>query len=723
MKSRRDKALDAVNVGLAVVPCREEAGVSPDGKPKNAKSPYISQDNPFKESSLVENWWWEGRPKQPLVGIVAEACDTPLMFLDIDVKNGKDGYESLRAAGLEIPETPIRYQSFGGNGEHIWYKAPPESIGKVSSRANISYNGVSLQGVDNRVGNGFVVLPDAIEIPGKDIIDLLPYAPDWLWKQSEKKEASEQTRFEGDRTDWLSAIAEHDGEEISPEVQQIINSIPYVMDHDKVRDLQVALVREGAAGNKGAVQGLLVLRKAWLRDEFNIDEHIADWELMLDGAIEKFGSPEINDSLGTGYFTEKGQFLAGNFADAMVEDTAIDAAGAFWSYSDGVWGYDPLVHINKLTKELSNAYRTAYASLVQDHLRSRLWTDEKMILDKPDISTVNLKNGMYDWKKGTLSPHDRSKMSTVQLSFNYDSRADCPNFMNWLSEVLPGNEKLALEVIGYMLLNGNPKHKAMLLYGTGRNGKSTFLRLLQNMMGSKNYSSLTLRQLSTERFASVAMYGKLANIAGDIHEGHLNDSTTFKAITGGDPINAERKGQQGFTFTPWATMIFSTNEMWSSSDTSDGYLERWLVIPFLIKFAKNGQFDETVLYREAPGIFNAAMASYREMEERGGAFTSSIEQEMLMHEFRNEADATLQWLSDEDYVKVAEPTDTSVKTKRTSVYESYRSHKQNKYPLPKHKFYKDLERKGYTTVKIMGEMQIVGIELMSISTAWTGMEF
>lgn len=722
MKTRKDKALDAVNAGLAIVPCREESETT-NGKVRNAKSPYISQDTPIKGIGVVEAHWYPGRTTQPLIGVVSEACDPPLMFLDIDVKNGKDGYESLRAAGLEIPETPIRYKSSGGNGEHVWFKAPLESIGKVSSRANIEYNGVRLEGVDNRVGNGFVLLPDSIEIPGRDVIDLLPYAPDWLWKDSEKKHASEETRFEGDLQEWLSNRATNDGEEVSQEVQQIINSIPYVMDHDKVRDLQAALVREGAAGNKGSVQGLLLLKSAWLRDEYNVAKYIDDWQLMLEGAIEKFGSPKVDDLAGNPYFNGSNQFLGSNFANDMLDDSAIDAAGAFWSYADGVWSYDPLVHTNKLTNSLVNAYKVSYSGLVQDHLRSKLWADDKMILDKPDMSTVNLQNGTYDCKKGTLAPHDRSKMSTVQLSFDYDSRAECPNFMDWLSQTLPSNEKLALEVIGYMLMNGNPKHKAMLLYGTGRNGKSTFLRVLQNMMGHKNYSSLTLKQLSTERFASVSMYGKLANIAGDIHEGHLNDASTFKAITGGDPITGERKGQQGFTFTPWATMIFSTNEMWSSSDTSDGYLERWLVIPFLIKFAKNGQFDETVLYRESAGIFNAAMAAYREMEERGGAFSSSIEQEMLMHEFRNEADTTLQWLNDEDYLRVAEPTDMSAKTKRTSVYESYRSHRQGKFMLSKAKFYKDLERKGYTTMKTNGEIQMVGIDLMSTSLTWAERDF
>lgn len=708
MNIRKAQALKAVSVGLAIVPCREHATDK-----HGAKSPITSQDNPFTTAQPVEGNWYDSRKDMPLVGIVSEACDIPLMFLDIDVKNGKNGYVTLDRAGLDIPESPVRYKSISGNGEHIWFRAPKESLGKVTSRANLTVNGVKLDGVDNRIGNGFVVLPEGFDIPSREVLESLPFAPDWLWKESLAGEKTEATRFEGDTSAWLSEKSVATLGDIDPVVQSIINGIPFVLDHEKVRDLQCALVREAAKNTKGAMQGLQTLKKAWLRDEFNTTEYTNEWNAMLDGAIEKFGVAD--QEVKTGYFDGK-NFLAYEFAEDMAEDTAIDAAGAFWSYVDGVWVYNPETHTDTLSDTLRNQHRSNYNSLVSDHLKSMLRKTGQVIKDEPHTNLINLTNGMYDWEKGSLTPHNKNKMSTVQLSFAYDSQATCPKFDKWLSETMPNNEQLALEVIGYMMLNGNPKHKAILLVGGGRNGKSTFLRIIQKMMGTENYSSLTLKQLSTERFAPVAMYGKLANIAGDIHEGHLNDSTVFKAITGLDPIQAERKGQQGFSFTPWATLIFSTNSLWSSSDTTDGYLERWLPVPFTQKFDANGQFDENALYGEVAGIFNKAMTAYRAMEDRGGKFSTSDEQTALMQKFRENADTTLQWLNNEDYIKVNSPENELVSTKRTDVYESYKHSRRGKFTLSPTELYQDLERKGYKSVTRKGYKYIIGIECHTINS-------
>lgn len=699
----RKQALDAVANGLAIIPTKDKRPMG------------ISQDNPLTTVTAVEGHWYAMRKEMPPVAVVSEACEVPLMFLDIDVKNGVNGYESLRNAGLDIPESPIRYTSSGGNGEHIWFRAPKESLGKVTSRGGITVNGVKLAGVDNRIGNGFVVLPANFEVPSREVLESLPIAPEWLWKESLRGEKTEATRYEGSMNEWLEQKAQVTSGDLAPEVQAIKNSIPFVMDHDIVRDLQAALVREGAKGTKGAVEVLVFLKKAWLRDEFDTAEYRNDWDILLEGAIEKYGSP-VEDVQHGGYFTEKGQFLAYEFAQDMTEDTAIDAAGAFWTYADGVWSYNPSAHVARLSSELKNSYRVAHSSLVSDHLQSMLTVQGQVIKDEPHQKYINLSNGMYNWEKNSLVPHDKHKMSTVQLSFAYDSQADCPNFDKWLSETMPGNEQLALEVMGYMMLNGNPKHKAILLVGGGRNGKSTFLRVIQNMIGQKNYSSLTLKQLSTERFAPVAMYGKLANIAGDIHEGHLNDSTTFKAITGLDPIQAERKGQQGFTFTPWATLIFSTNSLWSSSDTTDGYLERWLPVPFTQKFDANGQFNEAELFAEVAGIFNKAMEAYRAMELRGGKFSTSEAQQELVQKFRENADTTLQWLNNEDYIKVNSPENELVATKRTDVYESYKHSRRGKFTLSPTELYQDLERKGYKSVTRKGYKYIIGIECHIINS-------
>jgi len=701
--SSRDQALKAVEVGLAIIPTRNKIPLG------------VSQDKPITTTVTAEAYWYPSRTEMPGVGIVSEACDIPLMFLDIDVKGGVDGYASLANAGLDILDTPIRYKSSSGNGEHLWYRAPKESLGKVTSRASFTYKGERLTGVDNRIGNGYVVIPAGFEIPSREILESLPLAPEWLWKTSEKDSKSEATKFDGDSSEWLKNLAVNTEGNYSADVQKIVNSIPFVIDHEIMRNLQKAIVCEGAKGSEGAAKALEVLKAAYLRGEYDTAEYRKEWENALHGAIEKFGTPDYDATQTQNYFGgPKGTtFLAHKFATDMADDVALDGSGNFWTYDNGVWSYNPNIHTKVLSDSLRDAYMKNYETTVGDHLRSMLVGKE--IKDEPNTALINLANGMYNWKTGELKEHNPQYLSTVQLPISYDPNATCPNFDKWLSETLPGDEKLAMQVIGYMMMSGNPFHKAILLVGSGRNGKSTFLRVLQKMMGDGNYSSLTLRSLSTERFAPVALFGKLANIAGDIHEGHLNDSTTFKAITGGDPITAERKGQMAFSFKPWSTLIFSTNEMWSSSDTSDGYIERWLPIPFNQKFTANGKFDENILYAEVNGIFNKAMVALQDLMATG-KFSSSDAQQELVEEFRENSDSVLQWLHDLDYVKTADNTNLTIHTKRKDLYESYRLYRKGKFCLTSKKFYDDLERKGFITKTRDGFPHIYGIEAYTVSS-------
>jgi len=67
-----------------------------------------------------------------------------------------------------------------------------------------------------------------------------------------------------------------------------------------------------------------------------------------------------------------------------------------------------------------------------------------------------------------------------------------------------------------------------MLVGSGANGKSTFLKLLQRCLGKDNYSSEALQDFSDNKFRMASLAGKLANICPDLAERTLNDSITLK---------------------------------------------------------------------------------------------------------------------------------------------------------------------------------------------------
>src|SRR3546814_16862113 len=57
-------------------------------------------------------------------------------------------------------------------------------------------------------------------------------------------------------------------------------------------------------------------------------------------------------------------------------------------------------------------------------------------------------------------------------------------------------------------------------------------------------------------------------------------TTLFRSLVTGDSMTAEHKGQAPFTFTPFATLLFSANAVPPSDDRSGAYTRRWAVLPF-----------------------------------------------------------------------------------------------------------------------------------------------
>jgi len=211
------------------------------------------------------------------------------------------------------------------------------------------------------------------------------------------------------------------------------------------------------------------------------------------------------------------------------------------------------------------------------------------------------------------------------------------------------------EILGYMLMTGNPLQKIVLLYGEGGNGKGTLLRVLREMLGRASYSSISLHQLVDDRFASAGLYGKIANISGDLSSKFLSDPQILKEITGGDSISASRKFGQSFEFVPYAVPVFASNSYFRTSDVSDGWRRRWMVVDFTVpvkEMAERGEIprlDERVLFDEIPAIFNLAMDGLRRLMTRGqfAPPDAALEATTRLHD---DADPFMLWLDEDEGV-------------------------------------------------------------------------
>ncbi|MEZ0393691.1 MAG: phage/plasmid primase, P4 family [Desulfurococcaceae archaeon] len=179
-----------------------------------------------------------------------------------------------------------------------------------------------------------------------------------------------------------------------------------------------------------------------------------------------------------------------------------------------------------------------------------------------------------------------------------------------LSKVL-----LLLEVIGYTLYpHDYPLHKAVLLVGSGSNGKSTYINLIVRILGRENVSTVNLSDLDprVNRFAASELYHKLANVSAEPVRVRSFDATVFKQLTGEDPVRFERKFRDAFTGYNYAKMIFAANELPSVAEDTYAFWRRWIVIEFPNRFAPDPEFFErTFREDEIEGIILCALHAFR----------------------------------------------------------------------------------------------------------------
>jgi hypothetical protein len=91
--------------------------------------------------------WWASNPRQR-IGI--HTGRSGLVVVDLDRKNGKDGFTSLKAEGHRLPRT-FSYTSRSGNGEHHIYRA------REGEQLTIDRDHNGMPGVDIRSGIGLIV--------------------------------------------------------------------------------------------------------------------------------------------------------------------------------------------------------------------------------------------------------------------------------------------------------------------------------------------------------------------------------------------------------------------------------------------------------------------------------------------------------------------------------------------------------------------------------------
>lgn len=260
-----------------------------------------------------------------------------------------------------------------------------------------------------------------------------------------------------------------------------------------------------------------------------------------------------------------------------------------------------------------------------------------------------------------------------------------------------GIERLLYEVIGYSLCKTAKLQKAFIFKGEGRNGKSVIFYIIRALLGDKQCSNEHLEQLSGSRLGSKstikALMGCTVNIAEDQEQPRYVNTSLLTRIISGNTISVENKRDGKIEFVPYATMLYSVNDVIDLKAVGLHITDRHVIIPFRAKFTDDNNnrniniADELCQPLALQIIATRAIQAFSEVL-KNGKFTipSSVEEETKRY--------FLDCNSTEEFCELYPIKEIIIKSK---YYDEYRKwcHRNNKEAVSNAIFGKRVLALGY----------------------------
>ena len=349
-------------------------------------------------------------------------------------------------------------------------------------------------------------------------------------------------------------------------------------------------------------------------------------------------------------FFFENQFVVMNLGDEIQTTdkfVATSSRSPIWIYNPqtGIWNNDGENKIKTISQEKLGAMtKEHYKKEAVSYIRDGNYIPVED-LGAPKGKIVCL-NGVYDLDSDILGKYDPALYATSRIPVKYDQDAKCPKIDLFLSQVLHKKDINAFyELVGYCLYRGYPIARIFIFYGeNGRNGKSKALGLINAFLGTENTSSVNLQSLTDEGFRSSNLYGKMANICGDIPGKPIEDTGLIKKITGGDKVTLEKKYYDAFDDVCSAKLIFSANQVPPPKyDNTGAFYRRMILIecPNSFKAGDPGTdphiLDKITTPEELSGLFNKAIIGLKNLL-KNGKFSNEGNEEIRQLEYMKESD-------------------------------------------------------------------------------------
>lgn len=444
--------------------------------------------------------------------------------------------------------------------------------------------------------------------------------------------------------------------------------------------INLADLSEGDGRNDELFKYILILQSQLMLDrepikhvldnvnQFIFKEPLSEEEMDVITRDEAFEKPS---------FYNGKTFLHDKFGDYMIRQfNIIRFNRQLHCYRDGIYitGHK---YIENLMLQVIPSIKSNQRTEVLKYLEVKIPDDEEIHLQE---TLIAFRNGVLNITTDELLPFSPEYIVTNKIPWDYNPNAYDELMDNTLNKISCNDHEirsLLEECAGYCLYRKNDLETSFILTGTGSNGKSTYLEALECMLGQNNVSNLDIAELD-DRFSTVMLAGKLANIGDDISNEFLQGKTiaVFKKIVSANSIKAENKGQDVFFFKPYTKLLFSANTIPRMQSKGFSAIKRRLaIIPFNAVFSKNDpDYDSTVKWKlksQSAMEYLIVIALQGLKRALSYGFTESSKVKDEVEQFEKDNNPVLGWLEslDED-----DEVQYIARTPLTDLYVSYDSY-------------------------------------------------
>ena len=333
-----------------------------------------------------------------------------------------------------------------------------------------------------------------------------------------------------------------------------------------------------------------------------------------------------------------------------------------------------------------------------------------------DPWAFNVLNGTLDLKTGKLRPHGRGELITKLAPVKYDPDACYPSWWDFLKQITAGSDELMSflqKAVGYALTGSTKEQCIFFLYGLGANGKSTFLDVIQTLLG--DYAKrAAMETFLVKKFQQIP--NDLADLRGarlvtgiEVEAGRKLAESLIKELSGGDVIKARFLYSEFFSFRPEFKLFLAANNKPIIRGTDHAIWRRIRLIPFTVQIPEEQQDKDLpqALKEELPGILNWGLEGCLDWQNDGLTPPQAVQEATLG--YREEMDILGEFIASRCVVVPGASVQSSELYK---TYTDWAEETGEKRPLSQTAFGISLTQRGFVSDRgTGGKMVRVGIGL------------